>query len=354
MPLSVNPRLISLARESLGMTQAELADAMHISQSKLSKYENGALQMSDEDLPQLSEATGYTEEFFQQDVDVRGFGSMCFYHRKRAAMSVNQLRKIQAQLNIFRMQLQRIRKGIEIETTNQFHELDVDEFGGPGAVAREARRLWGLPMGPVKNLIGALERSGGFVKCIEFGTRRLDAVSHLVPNQPPIFFINRAAPNDRVRYTLAHELGHVLMHTGMPSADMEREADEFAAEFLMPSAEIGSNLSGLTIERLPALKAHWRVSMATLIKRAADLGKISERHYATLFAQMSKSGWRLREPIEIASESPTVVDEIVRIHISEHRYDLKKLSQDTFYRRTDDFVRFFIRESGQAALRIIG
>lgn len=349
----VNPLLISVARESRGMTQRHLADAIGISQSKLSKYENGALQPSVDDLSKMSEALGYTEEFFSQPDEVFGFGSFCFYHRKRANMSVTQLRKIQAQMNVFRLQLQRVRRGITVETTNRFHSLDVDEFGGADAVAREARRLWGLPMGPVNNVVAAIERAGGIVWRTDFATRRLDAVSHVAPGHPPIFFVNSMAPNDRARFTLAHELGHVLMHES-PSSDMEDQADEFASEFLMPQAEIGSSLRDLSLEKLPSLKAHWRVSMAAIIKRASDLEKISDRHYRSLFTELTKGGWRLREPIELSGELPSVVREMVRIHFQEHRCSASQLAKDAFLRATDEFIASFATAGETQSLRVIG
>jgi Zn-dependent peptidase ImmA (M78 family)/transcriptional regulator with XRE-family HTH domain len=351
--MTVNPQMISIARESRGMTQAQLAEAMHISQSKLSKYENGTLRVTSEDLSQLAVVLGYTEEFFAQAAEVFGFGSFCFYHRKRAAMSVPLLRRIQAQLNIFRWQLLQIRRGVMVETTDQFHCLDVDAFGGAESVAIEARRLWGIPMGPVKNLVGILERAGGVVWRVDFGTRHLDAVSLIAPGEQPIFFVNSLAPNDRVRFTLAHELGHVLMHTS-PSPDMERQADLFASEFMMPRAEVGPNLRNLSLQQLPGLKAHWRVSMAALIKRASDLEKITDRHCRTLFMEFSKSGWRLREPIEISPEHPTVLRDMIHIHLREHGLSVADLAGMVYLRNPSEFSDMFLRGEDTGSLRVVG
>jgi len=349
----VNRALITTARESRGYSQETLAQRMGISQSKLSKYENGTLRVSRDDLSRLSEATGYTEDFFLQGTEVFGFGTICIFHRKKASLPVSALKVIQAKLNVVRMQTPRLLERIAVETDRPLPVLDVDEFGGPAKVAREVRRLWQMPLGPVQNLTGIIERSGVIVRKVDFGTGRIDAVSQKIAGYPPVFLVNAAAPGDRLRFSLAHELAHVVMHHAAPSADMEREADEFASEFLMPADEIGPVLRKLTLDRLPPLKARWRVSMQALIKRAADLGRITERHYRTLFMQMSKNGWRLREPITIDIEEPTVMRDVVAVHLRDHGYSVEELARRSFLRDPAEFRAEYAPDY-QTGLRIVG
>ena len=63
---------------------------------------------------------------------------------------------------------------------------------------------------------------------------RKTELSHLLPESRN-FFVNTEIPGDRLRWTLAHEIGHVVMHL-MPSPDQEKEADRFAAERLAARA----------------------------------------------------------------------------------------------------------------------
>ena len=52
---------------------------------------------------------------------------------------------------------------------------------------------------------------------------------------------NRHAPAERYRFSLAHEPGHLVLHQSPgDSSVQERQADEFAAEFLMPARDIRS------------------------------------------------------------------------------------------------------------------
>lgn len=128
-----------------------------------------------------------------------------------------------------------------------------------------------------------------------------------------------------MRFTLAHELGHVIMHQ-KPSADMESEADRFAAEFLMPARDIRPELRPLSLSRLVVLKQYWRVSMAALIQRAGDLKVITERQRRSLWTQMSKEGYRKVEPSPIETERPTVLSDILDVYRHSHGFTLAEMS----------------------------
>ena len=155
-------------------------------------------------------------------------------------------------------------------------------------------------------------------------TRRID-LSHLVAGLPPIFFVNSESPSDRTRFSLAHEVGHVIMHQ-TPVGDQEAQADQFASEFLLPSREVGPQLKPISVERAAALKPYWKVSMAAIIKKAFDLKKISESYYRKLFTQMSKLGYRLNEPNPLMPEEPTVINDLIGVHLTELHYSVPELA----------------------------
>lgn len=319
--------MLTLARESRGLTQGELARRMGVSQGKVSKYESGILSISQEDLKDFSKVLDYPVDFFFQQDPIRGAGSSCLYHRKRQSMPIQELRRIQAEINVIRLQVSRLLRGAEIETENKFYRMDIDDYeNSPEEVARLVRRAWGLPVGPVNNLVAAVEDAGGIVFRYSFGTRKLDAISQWLPGMPPLFFVNADIPTDRVRFTLAHEIGHVIMHR-VPTENQEQEADRFAAEFLMPEGEITPHLRPLSLQKAAALKPYWKVSMAALIKRAWDTRVIGEAYYRKLFTQLSKLGYRVNEPVKIPDEEPATVKEIVEVHLRDHKYSVPELSR---------------------------
>jgi Zn-dependent peptidase ImmA (M78 family) len=315
----VRPELIVLAREARGLTQSKLAAALEVSQGHLSKIEGGLLPVSEGILERLAEVLNYPPHFFTSPEPIYGPGASEFFHRRRAALSARLLARLHAQVNIRRIQLSRMLPAVEI-APDRIPELDAETFsGGAADVARAVRAAWNLPRGPVENLTFAIEDAGGIVLVIDFGTSLLDGVSRFIPGLPPLFFENAEAPGDRARMTLAHELGHVVMHR-VPSPDMEDQAFRFAAEFLMPERDIRHELQDLLadrpIDRLVALKLRWRVSMQGLIMHAERLGVISPRRARYLWMQMSRAGFRVREAAEadVPREQPRFMSEILDVY----------------------------------------
>ena len=312
--MNANASLITLVREYRGLTQGDLAKAAGLSQGYVSKVEHEQLVPSDDALDRMAGVLDWPVSFFFRTDRVYGFGTACMFHRKRASLPVHTLRSVQARVNVLRIGLTPLLREIPDDDTRRMPLMDVDAYpDGPGQIAQLVRATWKMPLGPITNLTATLEEQGGIVYRVDFGTRLLDAVSHWSPDIPPLFFVNTEAPPDRVRYSLAHELGHVVMHS-MPTPDMEREADVFASEFLMPAREIKSSLDGLTLARSAQLKAYWKVSMAALIMRARDLEVISRQKASRLFMQMSSLGYRRVEPVGLPTEEPTALKKIMAAH----------------------------------------
>jgi Zn-dependent peptidase ImmA (M78 family) len=117
--------------------------------------------------------------------------------------------------------------------------IDLDSCDGDvERVATLVRAAWRLPLGPVANLTIAIEDAGGIVLKCAFGTPLIDAAHLWLPDMPPLFFVNENTSGDRLRWKLAHEIGHAIMHQ-CPNGDVETEANRFAGAFLMPADEIG-------------------------------------------------------------------------------------------------------------------
>lgn len=336
----VNPEMIVVGRESREMTQEHLARLLMISQATLSKYETGALLVGDEHLTALSKVLAYPEEFFYQEDQVRWVGSGCVYNRKRQSLTATEYKRLLARINILRLSLWRMLQTVEIGAENHFIRMDVAEFGTPERIAMLTRDQWNLPPGPITNLTRAIEAAGGLVLKCDFGTSKLDAFAQWPSGMPPLFFINRSAPPDRYRYTLAHEIGHIVMH-GTPTANMEREADEFAAELLMPRRHIRAHLGRpFTLQKAAELKVHWKVAMSALIRRAHDLGTISSSYYRALMTQMSKHGYRVNEPVAIEPEEPSIIQAMIDVHLNDHGYTVQELSKIALLQE-GDFTRFY-------------
>jgi Zn-dependent peptidase ImmA (M78 family)/DNA-binding XRE family transcriptional regulator len=344
MNLVVNPAMLFLARESRGFSQTEFARKVGLSQATISRYEGGALEVATEHLEKIAGALEFPVTLFMLPEMIYGFGSSCgSYHRKRATLPLRKLRMIHARINIKRIQISRLLLGADIESTNKFDRMDLDQYETPERVASLVRASWQLPFGPINNLVRAIENAGGIVFSMPFGTSKIDAVSQYPPGQPPLFFLNSDSPPDRCRFTLAHEIGHIVMHE-TPTENLESEADRFASEFLMPARDIGPDLGRLTLEKAGALKPYWKVSMAAIIKRARTLDKLSEWQYKNLFTQLGVLGYRTKEPIQISPEIPSIPAQLVDVHLNEHGYSVHDLSNSLGYFE-NEFRSYYLPET---------
>lgn len=346
---SFNPEMLILARDLVGMTQADLAMSVGLSQAEISKLEAGVRPPQDEHVSLFAKHLGCPVEFFSLPDSVKNFGSPCVYHRKRQSTPQAVLRRLLALVNKRRIQVKRLLYSAEI-VDNRFPRLDVDEFlGGPAEIARAVRSTWKIAPGPVANLTKHIEDAGGIVIRCDFGTNKVDAVSQWTADSPPLFFVNASIPADRMRFSLAHEIGHIVMHQ-LPTDDMEREADRFASEFLMPESHISGQLADLTLARLAALKPYWKTSMAALLKRAGDLEVITERTKNYLWFQMGQRGYRTKEPVTIPPEVPMLLAEVLEVHRKSLSYTVQDLA--ALLAATEDEVRNELLP--QAKLTIVG
>lgn len=355
MTPTINPEMISLARETRRMSQAELAEQLSCSPAKMSKIEAGLVSVSSDFLHALAKVLDYPKEFFFQQEYRIGIGVSEFFHRKKSSLGVRVLDAIHADLEVFRLHLLKFIRAVEIDRVKRLPRLELEDFGGdPVQVARALRATWQLPSGPIKNLTIAIEEAGGIIQRRDFGTALVDGISRSVPGLPPMFFLNRSMPPDRYRFTLAHELGHVVFHE-IPNPDVEDQANEFAAELLMPADDIRSSLTGLTFPKLVALKQIWKVSMAALIKRARTLDKMNERQYRYMMMQMGKLGYRLREPAELdpPQEEPTLLQEVLDYHTKSLGYSPAELGKLLCWNERELTNVYQVNQQARARLRVV-
>lgn len=334
--------MLTLARESRGMTQLDLARAItalargdRISQGYVSKAEAGHLAVSGARLDLYAQALRYPSHALCVEPNATGIGIGLVHHRKKAALGAQPLRRIHAELALARLQVRRLVSS-EAESIHSFERIGVTDLESPSDAARTLRKLWKVPAGPIHNLVLVIEQAGGLILVRDLGTNDLDAVSIWDGEEAPLFVLNVHAPSDRFRFSLAHELGHIIMHpVAGATALQERQADEFASEFLMPAADIATELRGrLDLNCLLALKQRWRVSMAALARRAVTLMAISEWQYRNLMIEMSTLGYRTHEPGAVVGEFPQrvarIAEQIARLCGLDQAASLTGLLPDEF------------------------
>jgi Zn-dependent peptidase ImmA (M78 family) len=206
----------------------------------------------------------------------------------------------------------------------------------PTSAAMLARSGMGLsPDTPILHLTNVLERNGVLILALPMSIETLDAFSSWAgqdPRWPVIAFVS-GKPGDRLRFSIAHELGHLVMHQSPRSsfAELERDANRFAAEFLLPDQAMRQEITTpITLSSLTQLKRRWLVSTQALIRRAYDLELATERQYRYLMQQLSQRGWRIREPeeFEIAIEKPRLLLKMAEVLYGAPRPDYTEMAMD--------------------------
>lgn len=325
-----NGEFVKLARLTRGLTQKQLSNAIGIPGVRLSRVEAGSADVNDAILAKLANALDYPVNFFSQQSMLKGPGTDGVFHRKRQSLSSKKLAQVYALGETRRLELEKLVEWDGNESAIPKYPVDIfDE--DPEKIARTIRATMKLPNGPVFNLTKALEEAGCVVVSHDFGSREIDGYSVTTDTTPPIFHMNRGLPPDRWRWTLAHELGHVVMcqDPAQSREIIEGQADLFAGEFLAPGHEIMPLLGNLTLPKLAGLKLEWKISMQSLVKRASHLGTITRSQEKTLFIQIGKAGYRRREPetLDPPTEYPNKLFQLAKTYMTEVGYSRAELME---------------------------
>ena len=336
--------MLRLARQRLGLTQKAAASQLGVLQNVLSRFENGVSSPDAAFFLKAAQVYQVPKEFFEIREPV--YGPPVSVHpmtRGKADVTARDLDMISAELNIRLMHLGRFLEGVDFTPTSDVPTLDVEQYGSPEKISATVRAHWGVPAGPIKNLMHLVERAGIIVGFSKFGGASVSGVTFRVSGKPPLVLLNAMHPADRMRFTLAHELGHLVMHR-FPTASMEDEANEFASALLMPEVDIRAAFRGrkVTLQLLAALKPEWKVAMQALLMRASSLKLINSNQSRYLWQQISAKGWRLREPadVDFAPEIATVLPSIVSAHLDDLGYTLDNLT-DLLRIHSEEFTEMY-------------
>jgi Zn-dependent peptidase ImmA (M78 family)/DNA-binding XRE family transcriptional regulator len=304
---------VKQARELRGLTQTKLAELLKVTQGRIAQIEGEFRDVADSLIAEIAYRTELPISYFSKAPDNwLSAGSLLF--RARTSISKREVtQSLRDAEHVFGL-AHSIAKNLDISVS--LRTID----GDPKEAARKARALLNLaPTEPIHNIIRIIERAGVWVLAVPAmkGRDAFCCWAEADGRQIPVIVISPDCPGDRLAMNVAHELGHLVSHKdllGRLSPDLEKEAFAFGAEFLMPEAGIRPDLRPpISLTRLAHLKPKWRVSIQALIRRAYDLGIISERQYRYLFMQLSSKGWRTTEPIPIVPEKPRLLKKMVEV-----------------------------------------
>lgn len=346
MPSDAIDSIKLLGRLRMG-TQKTLAEDAGVSAQRMSRMLNRQSELPESAIRSLAAATGYPEEFFK--LGYRELAPIQLTYRHTSRTPVRRLHAISAEYSV----LSEFSYGIWERLgaswkTGWIDRLAVkDEDIAPEKIddlADECRKAMGLPPnGHIGNVINAAERSGIIVAPLE-NFAADDPEAHLTSDGVTCAFLSdgcapaigysKAMPGDRLRFTIAHEIGHLVLHRyRRPERynTMEAEAHRFASAFLMPSADARKIINERTfLSDFLRIKAQWGMSIAALITRGYNAGSYGKDRWRSLFMQLSARKWRYDEPVRVGREQPVLLRSMLsRLYGKGGVVDPKAIETDT-------------------------
>lgn len=291
------------ARKAAGLSLRALGERIGLSHTAIQKYEDGNNVPDSATLLRLARALNVRTEYFFRQEEVK---LETVEYRKRSTLPKKRLQAITHEL------LDLIERRLELESlfapacTRAFEPIEglpdrITRWDEIETAAESVRGAWQLGLDAIPSLVDVLEAWGIRVFMVDGDAdQKFDGLAAHVQGKP-VVVVGRHWPGDRQRFTLAHELGHLMLGGRLAEElDEERACNRFAGAFLFPRPAVfftlGTHRTSIEMKELSLLKSEFGLSMAGILYRALDLGIISEAYrsrYARLF---SMKGWRRVEP----------------------------------------------------------
>jgi Zn-dependent peptidase ImmA (M78 family)/DNA-binding XRE family transcriptional regulator len=311
----INPRQITFARVRRRLSKAQLGKALGVTSRSVHNYESGAFAPDMETLARIATLLNFPQSFFYREDDLPLLSEHAVSFRKLSKMTES-MKDCTFAAGAIAFEVNRW-----IEERFSLPQAQLPDLSdlAPEDAAATLRRLWGLGNAPIPNLIHLLESKGVRVFSLVDEIREVDAFCTWYESKPFVF-LNTLKSAERSRFDAAHELGHLvrdvytLQHGDAHSPEMERQADAFAAAFLMPRESVTANQPpAYTLNYLIKLKHYWGVSLAALAYRYNALGLVSEWNYRSVCIDIAKKGYRTREPEPMERETSQLMSKVFEI-----------------------------------------
>lgn len=306
----------------------ELSEETGISKQSLSLYANGGNVPPFENTKLIADALGFPVDYFMVQDRFSAITGNTYFRSQAAATKKSrgaQRIKLEYVAKMYEVLLNYINFPVLELPQNLDINLPEDSMGTDSdtaleeieKLATEVRKSWGLGNGPIENLQYVLESKGIIVTGFSDVNANIDAFSQQVTIDGKLVYIIAlvigSKPIERLRFDMAHELGHILMHSGAEDNEgiskdefnaREKQANMFASAFLLPRETFTRMVSAYptNIDYYKSLKKKWKVSMQAMMYRTRQLDIISTNQFQYMMRIVSKNGWRLKEPGDVPGQ----------------------------------------------------
>lgn len=311
---TIVPSRITEAREARAMSMEDLAEDIGVTRQSVSKYERGIVSPSPEMLQAISFSLGFPPEFFYKAEKNVSAGSSPLFFRSRSniAKKVKAACKYQVKwTDEIKKQLEEYVDFVERDLPTLDREYEDLTFEDIEEYALAIRNNWGLSDDPIVDLIGVLENKGIIVTQLATSDfcafKGIDAFSCWKDGTPYILYHSVQKSAVRTRFSILHELGHLIMHSSISEDDSvkkevvdlaDMQADRFAAAFLLPATSFPKDIRSTSLVSLEVIKRKWGAAMSTIIRRCETLELLTENQINYLKRQMTTQKYWHKEPLD--------------------------------------------------------
>jgi Zn-dependent peptidase ImmA (M78 family)/DNA-binding XRE family transcriptional regulator len=302
-----NPARLIQARNWRDYTLDYLAGKLDITKASISLYEKGARTPDKFIQVRLADALNFPISFFYTETPDLSFYPISY----RSKANTKKIGKIKADLlKQYAFEMITFLEEYITFKDSTIKPLDVDCLNLSDKqiekISLDIRKSYGADLSPISELMTFLENRGVFIFLFPSSITDVDGFSCVI-NSRPYIFINSDFSWDKIRFTLVHELGHILLHSAFDENEkkskskeigqmLEKQAHYFASAFLIPEASFENEFLSTNRNFLLKMKQKWGMSMAAIIYRACQLDLISDSQKESYYVQASKNQERKIEP----------------------------------------------------------
>lgn len=322
------------ARLLNGFSLQDLADKIDnkISRQAIFKYESGAVVPNSEMINILADVLNVRPDYFSRETTVE-IGQIEF--RKQTNFSSKEQKKVIEQTREYLSRYLELEMILNLEPLFQNPLKNIDVIRTKHQIdnaTEELRDKWELGMDSICNVAELLEENG--IKIIEVHADGLfDGLQTLVNDKVPVIAYNSKLSNkpDRIRFTLLHELAHLLLTFSDDLSYTQREklCHQFAASMLLPKKalvqELGIKRNKISIQELGNIKKEYGISIQAIVMRALDCEIIDSGFVGRFFNYLNLMNWKIDEPISYDGvEKSKRFDQLLYRALSEEQVSTSK------------------------------
>ncbi len=315
-----NHESLRLIRLFKGLTLDDVAQRIKTTRQYVYALENGNRVPTEQHLFQLCLFFGVKKTFFYKDLYSKILETEVHFRKLRTTKQATKLQTI-SRLELASNIIDALEDElnfplVNFNSTNHIGKYSLNDIED---LSLRCRELWGLGLNPISNVIRLVENNGCIVLNMDETLSSVDALS--IFKSRPIILRNTFKPStSRLRFDIAHEIGHFVLHNGLKTGDKntEAEANSFASAFLLPKKIMyfyfpKPRNNRFNWQEITNFKLKWKVSKSAILYRAHTLGLITDKQYKTAVIQLRCNGEAITEKEDnlINKEKPEIIEKAI-------------------------------------------